>query len=211
MRTGIAKNLSSVLMVAGLLLPGSARSAIVLHDGSVTTITQNSNSSSITNTFTVTAGADVLVVSTYIRNDAGSDYPPTLSDWSGQSFMQIAGAFNARSTYAQCDIFYIVNPTPGTQSIVVTDTTGMPVSAMAMQVYTLSGVDTTAWPLFYGANKAFGTSDSVFLSNPSPQTAVGPRSAFAGGTMGPARRLLRPVARRATLRYKPGTPFLWEG
>jgi hypothetical protein len=154
------------LAVGGLLLGGNAQATIALHDGSTSTIAQNSNSSSITNTFTITAGADVLVVSTYIRNNAGSDYPSTVSDWGAQSFTQIAGEFNARVTYAQCDIYYIVSPAPGTQSIVGTDTSGGTVTAMAMQVYTLSGVDTTFWPAFYGANKAFGTNVSVTLSAP---------------------------------------------
>jgi hypothetical protein len=168
MRIRVAKNVMRGLAVVWLLLGGTARSAIVLHDGSTNSIsfTQNTNSSSITNSFTVTAGADVLVVSTYIQNNAGSDYPPDLSAWGGQSFTQIAGGFNARATYAQCDIFYIVNPTPGTQSIVVTDTSGGAVTAMAMQVYTLSGVDTTVFPSFYGASAAYASSDSLLLSGP---------------------------------------------
>ncbi len=35
---------------------------------------------------------------------------------------------------------------------------------MAMQVYTLNGVDTTVTPLFFGANQTFGTSKSVVLT-----------------------------------------------
>ncbi len=210
MRPSIARSLGLGLAVAGLWLGGSAPATIAVHDGSTGSIVQNSNSPSITNTFTVTAGADVLVVSTYIRNDAGSDYSPDLSPWAGQYFIQIAGAFNARATYAQCDIFYIVNPTPGTHSIMVTDTTGNAVSAMAMQVYTLSGVDTSYFPLFFGGSQAYSTSDSVLLWGP-PRPPVGRRSAFPGGITAPARRLLRPVARRAMLRYKPRMPSLWAG
>ncbi|HWD91752.1 MAG TPA: YDG domain-containing protein [Verrucomicrobiae bacterium] len=149
---------------AGALLGGSAGAQVILQDGSLTAIAKNDGPTSVTNTFTVTAGAGVLVVETYVQNNVGSDVPPTLSTWGSQNFSYIGGEFNARSTYASSDIFYIVNPAPGTHDIVVTDTSGGTVTAMAMQAYTLNGVDTNTAPVFVGANQAFGTSKSVVLS-----------------------------------------------
>jgi hypothetical protein len=152
------------LALAGLLLCGNVWGQIILQDGSTTSITKNNGPTSVTNTFTVTPGASVLVVSTYVQNNAGSDVAPSISAWGSQAFTQIAGEFNARSTYASSDIFWITNPAPGMHSIIATDMSGGTVTAMAMQVYTLNGVDTTVNPLFFGANQAFGASKSVTLT-----------------------------------------------
>jgi alpha-L-arabinofuranosidase len=159
--------LAAVMASAVALSGGSASAQIILQDGSLTSIVKNNGPTSVTNTITVTAGAGVLVVETYVQNNIGSDTPPALSTWGAQSFIQIGGEFNARSTYASSDIFYIFNPAPGTHDIVATDTSGGSVTAMAMQAYTLNGVDTGTAPVFFGANQAFGTSKSVTLTGVS--------------------------------------------
>jgi alpha-L-arabinofuranosidase len=164
LKTRIANSAMFGLAVAGLLLCGNAGAQVILQDGSTNSITKNNGPTSITNTFTVTQGASVLVVSTYVQNNVGTDMAPSISPWGSQSFTQVAGEFNARSVYASSDIFCITNPAPGTHSIIATDTSGGTVTAMAMQVYTLNGVDTTVAPLFFGANQAYGTSKSVTFS-----------------------------------------------
>src|SRR5271166_3239476 len=108
-KTRTVKSLMPSLALLGLLLCGNASAQIFLQDGSTTSLTQNNGPASITNTFTVTAGASVLVVSTYIQNNVGSDRAPSLSSWGSQSFTKIAGEFNARSTYASSDIFCVTN------------------------------------------------------------------------------------------------------
>jgi hypothetical protein len=156
------------LVLAGLLLCGNAGAQIILQDGSTTGIIKNNGPTSVTNTFTVTPEASVLVVMTYVQNNVGSDQAPSISNWGSQSFAKIGGEYNARSTYASSDIFYIVNPVAGTHSIIATDTSGGTVTAMALQVYTLNGVNTSISPGFYHANQSYGTSLPVMVSSSGP-------------------------------------------
>ncbi len=157
-------NLMPGLAVAGFLWCGHARAAIALHDGSTTAITDSDYFASvgtnvITANFTVTAGANVLVISTFDQNNQNSDTPPTISAWQGQPLAQCDGEVNARTLFASADIWFLYNPPPGTQTITVTDTSGSTPTSMAMQVYSLSGVDTNfngAFPLFFINSAAYG-------------------------------------------------------
>ncbi len=94
-RARIVKRAVPGLVLAGLLLCGNVRAQIILQDGSTTGITKNNGPTSVTNAFTVTAGASVLVVSTYVQNNVGSDVAPSISVWGSQSFTQVAGEFNS--------------------------------------------------------------------------------------------------------------------
>ena len=170
------------LAVAGLLACGSARAAIALHDGTTTAITTDSDyfanvgTNVITANFTVTAGANVLVISTFDQNNQNYDSPPTVSAWQGQPLAQCDGEVSARSLYASSDIWFLYNPPPGTQTITVTDNSGSTPSSMAMQVYTLSGVDTNyngAFPLYFLSSAAYGTNGTVALSGVSGQEVGG--------------------------------------
>ena len=172
MKTGIGKYTTFALAVAGLLLCGNARAAITVHDGSLMNIRQQTNgSSSISTNFTVTSGASVLVVSLYDQNNVSTDKSPSSLTWGSQTLTKIIGENNSRSTYADSDIFYLFNPNPGTQTITATDTSGSNVLAMAIQVYTLSGVNTSVSPVANATNAAYATNSLVTLSSSTPAGA----------------------------------------
>ncbi len=174
MKTGIGKYTTFALAVAGLLLCGNARAAITVHDGSLMNIRQQTNgSSSISTNFTVTSGASVLVVSLYDQNNVSTDKSPSSLTWGSQTLTKIIGENNSRSTYADSDIFYLFNPNPGTQTITATDTSGSNVLAMAIQVYTLSGVNTSVSPVANATNAAYATNSLVTLSSSTPGRRVG--------------------------------------
>ena len=123
--------------------PEAAAAQIGVQDGSAANMIDEdvSGVSSISTNFTVTAGANVLIVSLYDQNNQASDLSPATLSWGSQTLVKAVGAYNSRAL-ADSDIYYLFNPTPGTQTITATDTSSGPVVAMAMQVYTLNGVDT---------------------------------------------------------------------
>jgi hypothetical protein len=112
MTTKIAKQIILGLALLGLFGGASARAQIALQDGSTNKIISNSGSSSISTNFTVTAGAGVLVVSLYDRNNVASESAPASLSWGAQTLTQVAGEYNARSTYATVATYYLYNPPP---------------------------------------------------------------------------------------------------
>ena len=146
--TRSAKSLLLVLALLGLLLCSNANAQILFQDGSTNTITQNNFPTSIINRFTVTSGASVLVVLTYVQNNIGSNQPPSLSNWGSQSFSHAGGEYCARSVYSSSEVFYIMNPATGTHNIIATNAGPGTVTAMAIQAYTLKGVNTSVAPVF---------------------------------------------------------------
>jgi hypothetical protein len=157
MKTKTGKNVMSGLVVIGLLWCANVRAQIALQDGSLRTAATSANSTSVSTSFTVTAGASVLVVSLYDRNESltaptNGNSPSSLS-WGSQTISRVVSINNLNDHYADSDIYYLFNPTPGTQTITATDTTGSTPSAMTMQVFTLSGVNNVA-PVPYGVANA---------------------------------------------------------
>jgi alpha-L-arabinofuranosidase len=142
-----------------------AGAQVILQDGSLISITNDANVTSISQSFTVTQGASALVVLLFDQNDVAVDSGPVSMTWGAQPMVKAGGQFDPRGVYASSDIWYLYNPTPGTNLITATDTSTGTVTAMAMQVYTLNGVDTTTAPAFYGANGPYGTNGSVTLSD----------------------------------------------
>jgi Concanavalin A-like lectin/glucanases superfamily/Immunoglobulin domain len=112
-----------------------------VQDGSIT-ITRTA-STNFTTSFTVTAGAKVLVFTAAAHSSAAMVFP-SLS-WGAQP-MTLAVTTNAGSSYTGVAIYYLFNPTPGTQTIAGTVTNGT-VDNTFFQVYTLNGIDTTFTPL----------------------------------------------------------------
>lgn len=147
-----------------------SRAQIVLQDGSTTSATADANSNSISQSFTVTPGASALVVSLYDQNDVATDSGPASITWGGQPLTKAGGQYNPRGIYSSSDIWYLFNPVAGTNIITATDTSTGTVTAMAMQVYALNGVDTTLAPAFYSTNGPYGTNGVVTLSE---STAAG--------------------------------------
>jgi len=154
---------------------GSAPAQIALQDGS-TNMVANAGSTSISTTLTITPGASVLVVSLFDRDNQSTNNSPSSLTWTApgyaaQTITRAVSENNAGSAYADCDIFYLFNPNPGTATITATDTSGNTPSAMTMQVYTLNGVDNTVAPVTYGAHNGSATSVAVTLSPSTPAYA----------------------------------------
>lgn len=163
--------LGLVLVLARFQSCATARAQIILQDGSTTSVADNYNSNSISQTFTVTPGASVLVVSLYDQNNVANDSGPATIDWGSQPLAKIGGQYNARAIYASSDIWCLLNPAPGTNTITATDNSGGTVTAMAMQIYTLNNVDTSVAPVFYSSNAAYGTNATINLSGSTPAGA----------------------------------------
>jgi len=161
----IAKIASLSLAIIALQWCGEAQAQIVLQDGSMTAVTTDANSNSISQTFTVTPGASALVVSLYDQNDIATDSGPASITWGTQPLTKAGGEYNPRGIYSSSDIWYLFNPLAGTNTITATDTSTGTVTAMAMQVYSLNGVDTTVAPEFYSTNGPYGTNGIVTLTD----------------------------------------------
>jgi hypothetical protein len=165
----------------GLLLSATAQAQIAVVDGSLTTGAQGagaSNSGSnlgsdfLSQSFMVSSSADVLVVNIYDRNQilqgAGIGTEPSSLSWGSQSINRVIAQNNDTSHYGDSDIFVLYNPTPGMQTITFTDSQtsgGGPtgVSGLAMQVYDLSGVDTTVAPVTFGVGNSDITGQALNL------------------------------------------------
>lgn len=167
MTTKIAKKALPALALILIGLPWCSQglAQIILQDGSPGSTTSNVNSNSISQTFTVTPGASALVVSLYDQNDVASDSGPVSLVWGAQPLSKAGGQYDPRGVYGSSDIWYLFNPVPGTNVMTASDTSTGTVTALAMQIYTLNGVDTTVTPAFYGANGPYGTNGSVTLSD----------------------------------------------
>jgi fibronectin type 3 domain-containing protein len=161
------KSITLGLALLGLLLGGNARAQIALQDGSTNLVTTATSPISI-NKFTVTSGASVLIVSLFDRNNVNGNLSPASLSWGSQTLTRIVSVNNAASTYADSDIYYLWSPTPGTAAITATDTSGGTVSAMTMQAYTLSGVDTNVAPVIYTNSYNGVASIAVTLSGSTP-------------------------------------------
>ncbi|MGA3265515.1 MAG: hypothetical protein ABSE16_01680 [Verrucomicrobiota bacterium] len=130
------------------------------------------SSTTISANFTVSSGASVLVVSLFSRDDDRRTDPFAGNvTYGGVPLTEGVWTNNGGSTYASSDICYLWNPPAGTQTITANDTSGSTPSAMTMQAYTLSGVDTTLAPVTYAAQNAATTSVAVSLSPATPAWA----------------------------------------
>ncbi len=120
------------------LLARPAGAAISLQDGS-TAITYAA-STAISQPFTVTAGASVLMV---METDKGTSAVAPASLAYGSQTLTQAVTTSTATTYRNVSIFYLFNPAPGTTNI-----TGMASNASVwLSAYTLSGVHTGVTPL----------------------------------------------------------------
>ena len=179
------QKLLSALVLVGLLAYGNAQAQINVQDGGDTIIRTNPTvpgPAVIGTNFTVTAGADVLVVEPLFAGQLAyqRSLPGERDVWKHRADPGVA-TNNANSSYAWSDIYYLFNPTPGTQEVTATDTVddsaGITAGnfAMDMAVFTLNGASTTVAPIPYQTNNPSALSFSFTISNT-------PISAFAAGT-----------------------------
>ena len=147
--------------LALLLLAAPARAAIALQDGSTTSITHGTLAS-VSKSFTVTTGANVLVVILGAKQTATSlNNLPSILSWNGQNLTRAVYTNNVSGTTRENAIYYLFNPTTDGSAHNITGTiTGSPTDTW-IAAYTLVGVDTTANPL----PGSTGTSSSVTTVN----------------------------------------------
>ena len=143
------------LVSLGLMLCSNARGAITLLDGAgpggIYSTNTVASTSTITNCFTVSQGASVMVAALWDDNGHSSTLPaPQFMIWSNATLgttqiLTEAVVTNANAGgYIDTGLYYLWNPLPGTGVVSATDTNSAAPSYMFMQTYDLSGVDTTA-------------------------------------------------------------------
>jgi hypothetical protein len=94
--------------------------------------------------FTVSAMANVLVVLVEDKGASAVNSEPATLAWGSQTILKAIAQDNPSSTFRGESIYYLFNPTPGTNNITVS-VANSPVN-VEMTAYTLNGVDTTVAP-----------------------------------------------------------------
>lgn len=136
-----------------------AHSQIAIHDGSPLTIA-HSTGTALSQPFTVTAGASVLVVA---LEDRGANLPePATLTWNGQTLTRDVQTAYTPAVLRSVAIYHLYNPQPGTSNI--TGTLGAGVSDKWVTAYTLSGVETDVAPITGSVNTGGGTGGVTGLS-----------------------------------------------
>ncbi|MGA2540651.1 MAG: LamG-like jellyroll fold domain-containing protein [Verrucomicrobiota bacterium] len=148
------------LSLALLLLATPARAQIALQDGS-TNIVYHASGGAVSTNFTVTTGASVLVVELFNKGAGSAGAEPATLSWGSQTLIKAVSEPDTSSTFRDCTIYYLYNPTPGTQTISAT-VTG---AGVDLQVYTLSGVNTAIPPLVAVVNAPNGQNVLVTVPN----------------------------------------------
>jgi alpha-D-xyloside xylohydrolase len=132
---------------AGDTLVGSIPVSVqttILQDGSTAIITNLGNSVTLPS-FTVTPGADVLVVLVEDKGASAVNSEPATLAWGSQTILLAVAQDNPATALRGESIYYLFNPTPGTNSI--TATVANSPASVDMTAYTLSGVNTNVPPL----------------------------------------------------------------
>ena len=145
--------------LALLLSVANTRGQIQIQDGNPLTCT-HATGTSINQPFTVTTGANVLVV---ILADKGVSLPePATLAWHGQTLVRdVQTAYTSANGYPRSvAIYHLFNPVAGTANISGTLATG--VSDTWVTACSLNGADTAVAPLIGGANSG---SSSMGLAN----------------------------------------------
>ena len=140
-----------LLVFTTLLLAAPVHAQIALQDGSTNIVFHASGGAASTN-FTVTAGASVLVVELLNKSASAAGAEPASLSWGSQTIIQAVSEPDTSSTFRDCTIYYLYNPTPGANTISAT----VAGASVDLQVYTLSGVNTTVPPLVVATNIANG-------------------------------------------------------
>ena len=148
--------------LAMLLFPMSARAGIALQDGPVGMTNSPTTSTNLSMPFTVSSGANVLVVTLLDKISTSGGVAPTILSWNGQTLTRAVNTFDTASIYREASIYYLFNPTTDGLSHNITGSLKpTTVTVSLIQAFTLNGVDTNVPPVTGAANS---TSGSSFLS-----------------------------------------------
>ncbi|MGA3268605.1 MAG: glycoside hydrolase family 9 protein [Verrucomicrobiota bacterium] len=167
----VGNSVMPVLAGCGLLWCGPARAAITLHDGSIYSTNTTAGGSTITNHFTITAGASVMVAALLDFNGEANSSSPSYLIWSNttlgstQILTEAVTTNEQAGTYSDSDLYYLFNPSVGAGVIYATDTNSTAPTTMFLQTYTLSGVDTTVTPFAAGNGNSTAATLSVTTAN----------------------------------------------
>lgn len=143
--------------LAMLMLALPVRAQIALQDGS-TAITYTA-SATVSQSFTATPGASVMVVVLLDHAASAINSEPATLSWNGQTLLQAVATNNFAATFRDIAIYYLYNPTPGTANITGSIANGA--TDYQLMAYTLVGVNTLAAPLIGADNAADSTASSV--------------------------------------------------
>src|ERR1035437_1845329 len=162
---------------AVLLLGGNAWASINILDGGTnavsTTITTN-GVQGISLPFTVSSGASVLVVTFFDNNGDNTDPGPTMywtNNTTGITTPLSCFATNTGYGFTWNNIYYLTNPAAGTGFVGGVETNSS-VGGMFMQIYTLTGVDTSVAPVPLAMNSLNSGGSTKFLSMTTPPSTV---------------------------------------
>jgi fibronectin type 3 domain-containing protein len=106
------------------------------------------------------------------NDTANNGSSPSVMTWVvGSTTNILTRAVSQSSTAADCNIYYVFNPTSGAGTISATDDNGASVQGLSMMPFTLRGVDTTVAPVIYQNTSASATTVSVSLASVTPANA----------------------------------------
>ncbi len=152
----------------------------------------NTNGNQVTDTtFTVSPGANVLVIDLNWRSGTRTNNTnlPVVT-YNGQALALGALAADANANFANSAVYYLFNPTAGTNGLHVDYGTGIAGGASAFDVFTLGGVDTNQSPNAYAGRTGFAVNDggpstlSVNMSNYAYGSWVAGSANYRLGTQG---------------------------
>ena len=134
-----------------LLLATTVQAQIAIQDGSpLPALAGLGSGPTVNQSFTVTAGASVLVVIVESRQATTALAEPATITWNGNTLDQVTNSQAATSNYRSMAIYHLYNPPPGTGNVTVTYSAAG--NTIMITAYTLSGVNTVNPPIILQAN-----------------------------------------------------------
>ncbi len=149
-----------VILIAALSAPNRAVGDISQVDVGTFTNTNGNQVTSPDPTFTVSPGANVLVVDLNWRSGTRTNNTnlPVVT-YNGQALTLGSLAADSNANFANSAVYYLFNPTAGTNALHVDYGTAIAGGASAFDVFTLGGVDTNQSPNAYAGRTAFAVND----------------------------------------------------
>ena len=138
-----------------LLLGMTAQAQIAILDGTPLTIPALGAGPTINQSFTVSAGASVLVVILEDRQGGAIIPEPATIMWNGQTLTLDTSSLANASNYRSMAMYHLFNPPPGTGNITVTYSLAN--NTIFLSAFTLSGVDTSIAPVLLQTNSTATT------------------------------------------------------
>jgi autotransporter-associated beta strand protein len=177
------------ILIAALSAPHRAFGDISQVD--VGTFTNTNGTQATDTTFTVSPGANVLVIDLNWRSGTRTNNTNLpIVTYNGQALTLGALAADSNANFANSAVYYLFNPTAGTNAVHVDYGTAIAGGASAFDVFTLGGVDTNQSPNAYAGRSGFAVNDggpstlSVSMSNYAYGSWVAGSTNYRLGTQG---------------------------